>query len=135
MPFDTDEEFWKAMCASRRDQGDTGLLGRTNPMGRGIGEIPQPWISGPEIRFRCRNDHVGTCPRIALMVLENGDTGDATCPSCHQIAFITYPDDHSGPFRLFEALHSRFANLELGPDDVDYYKAEKYDKDKNDIPF
>lgn len=99
MSFTTDEEFWKAMCAVRRDVlGMDGLY----PLG-GAGGIPMGWLAEKAIRFRCRNDHVGSVPRAAFRGLE---AFDVVCPhgGCGAQAFITTPIDHDGPFRSWQAL-------------------------------
>ena len=100
MPFKTDEEFWKAMSAVRRDV--LRMDGFYTSM-CGLGGIPEGWLAERTVRFRCRNDHVGSVPRAALRDVE---AFDAVCPhgSCGARTFITTPIDHSGPFRSWQAL-------------------------------
>jgi hypothetical protein len=99
MPFGTDEELWKAMCAVRKDVlGTDGLY----PLG-GAGGIPMGWLAETTIKLRCRNDHVGS---VHLAALRSVQAFDAWCPhgSCGARAFVTTPIDHDGPFRSWQAL-------------------------------
>lgn len=102
MPFETDKEFWDAMCVVRKD-----VLGMANehPMD-GFGGIPGPWLVGPDIKFRCRNDHVGSMPRVQFRYYVEPFDFQSVCPreDCGASAFITSPIDHDGLFRLYEAI-------------------------------
>lgn len=107
MSFATDKEFWRAMCVVRDDMTSLRMMELERRPRRGnegdIGGLPREWLCERGIKFRCRNDHVGIISRSDLRFADLGD-GDPMCPRCHQIAFITSPIDHDGPFLLFEAV-------------------------------
>jgi hypothetical protein len=103
MPFETEEELWKAMYAVRQDVLDMGM---EHPMD-GIGGIPTTWL-GSVVKIRCRNDHVVTVKAAeydaTCTVL---GTNRLMCPRCSQASFVTTPIDHDGPFRSWQALQIR----------------------------
>lgn len=58
--------------------------------------VPGRWFDPPGPKYRCPNEHVSTT------TLKSEKYGGSLCLACHELLFLTFPEDEDGPLKKGE---------------------------------